>query len=72
MSEEQKDLDAAIRKLADDNEFVKKVWKRGFDEWSAHLLTSVAQWVGRHLLTVIFFSLLTAAIVWTVKMGFLS
>jgi len=72
MSDAPKDVDEALRKLADDDEFVKKVWKRGFDEWSSHLLSSVSQWVGQHLLTVIFFSALTAGIVWAVKMGFLS
>ena len=59
----------ALKRTAEDDEFSKKFWQRGFVELSQHSANGASQWVGKRLLTWMVVAVTSACIVWLVRSG---
>ncbi len=62
-------MEAAIRRILDDDATVAGFWRRGYKELSSHMESGASQWIGRRILTAAVIAITTAGLVWLVKTG---
>ena len=59
----------ALKRVADDPEFSKRFWQRGFIELSGHASNTTSQWIGRKIAIWVATAMLGWLVVYLVKSG---
>lgn len=68
---DQKTIEAAIRALAEDEEFVGAQWRRGARIFLAHAWETFSVWAMRRIFTYVTGAAVVAGLIWAVKSGML-
>lgn len=62
-------VEAAMRRVLADNDLRSAFWRSGYEELSAHAGNGASQWIGKRLLIAAVWAVVSAGLIWLVKIG---